>query len=283
MTNPNVDFTVRSYFCLLDSQQLDLLGPLATPDYALHFPGIPEPLNLVGANQLIGSFQAAFPDLRHNIVQIAEPDGRVEVQINATGTQMGDFQGVPASGRSIQTPTHHTFRLENGRIAEHWIQVDLADIMRQISGGPVVAGNGRASLEANKATVRRIYDEMINQENKAVIDETFAEDAVIHDEFTGVSVGRESFRQLIGVFDSAFPHHRVVVEAVIAEGDYVSVLHTHHATHSGPFMHLAPTGKSIVVNGLELYRLVDGHIVEFWRKDDDVSLLMQLGAMPEPA
>lgn len=43
-----------------------------------------------------------------------------------------------------------------------------------------------------------------------------------------------------------------------------------------------PTGQSVVVNGLELFRVVDGRIVEFWRKDDDVSLLMQLGFLPAP-
>lgn len=62
----------------------------------------------------------------------------------------------------------------------------------------------------------------------------------------------------------------------------MAVLHTHTATHTGPFMNLAPTGVQAIVNGIELFRLADGEIVEFWRKDDDASLLMQLGAMPAP-
>jgi predicted ester cyclase len=68
-----------------------------------------------------------------------------------------------------------------------------------------------------------------------------------------------------------------------AEGGYVYVLHTHLATHTGPFMHLAPTGRRVVVGGVEIFRLRDGKIVEFWRKDDDASLLMQLGILPAPA
>jgi steroid delta-isomerase-like uncharacterized protein len=138
------------------------------------------------------------------------------------------------------------------------------------------------STEQNKSLVRRLYDELINQENKAVIDEIFAGDVIIHDPFMGTMAGSEAFRQLLGVFDSAFPGHRVNVEQVVAEGDYISVLHTHTATHTGPFMNIPPTGKQIVVNGLELFRFEDGKIVEFWRKDDDVSLLMQLGALPAP-
>jgi predicted ester cyclase len=190
-------FTVRSYFCMIDSGQLELLGHFAAPGYVLHFAGLPQPLDQAGAAQLIGGIRAAFPDLRHHIEQISERDGRIVVQIKATGTQQGDFQGAPASGRPIAVPSTHTFHFEGNLIAEHWIEVEMAEIMRQISGGPAVAGNG-------------------------------------------------------------------------------------HATNTGPFMHLAPTGKSVMVNGLEMFRVVDGQIVEFWRKDDDVNLLMQLGAMPAP-
>lgn len=136
------------------------------------------------------------------------------------------------------------------------------------------------STEANKVLVRRIFEELINQENKAVIDEAFAPDVTIHDPFSGTTHGREAFRQLLGMFDAAFPGHRVAVEELIAEGDKVAVLHTHYATHNGPFMGLPPTGKQIVVNGLELFRLQDGKIAEFWRKDDDVSMLAQLGLLP---
>ncbi len=138
------------------------------------------------------------------------------------------------------------------------------------------------STEQNKAIVSRIYEELINQENKGVIDEIYAENVIIHDPFMGTMTGVGAFKQLLSVFDTAFPGHRVKVEHIMAEGDYVAVLHTHTATHTGPFMNLPPTGKTAVVNGIELFRLSDGKIVEFWRKDDDVSLLMQLGALPTP-
>jgi predicted ester cyclase len=99
---------------------------------------------------------------------------------------------------------------------------------------------------------------------------------------TGDARGVDAFHQLLGMFDAAFPHHRVTVEAIVSQGDLVSVLHTHTATHAGVFMGMPPTGKSVVVNGLELFRIYDGKITEFWRKDDDVSLLMQLGMLPTP-
>jgi predicted ester cyclase len=134
--------------------------------------------------------------------------------------------------------------------------------------------------ETNKMTVHRVFEEMINQEKRGVIDELFAPDVIIHDPMMGTAVGANAFRQLMAVFDAAFPGHRVTVEHVLADGEYVSVLHTHTAVHNGPFMEILPTGRQVKVNGLELFRLCNGRIVEFWRKDDDVSLLMQLGVMP---
>ena len=138
------------------------------------------------------------------------------------------------------------------------------------------------SIEQNKTIVSRLYDEVLNQENKAVIDEIFDENVTIYDPFTGATKGPDSFRQLLGMFDTAFPGHRVSVQQVVAEGDYVTVLHTHHATHTGPFMGMPGTGKQVNVEGLELFHLENGRITEFWRKDDNVSLLIQLGIMPAP-
>lgn len=137
----------------------------------------------------------------------------------------------------------------------------------------------------NKRTVARLYDEVINQERGAVIDEIFAPDVVVHDPLSGTSQGIDAFKGLMAFFNAAFPGHRVSVEGIVADGDQVAVLHTHTATNSGSFMGMPPTGKTVLVNGVEYFRLRDGKVVEFWRKDDDVSMLMQLGviAMPQPA
>jgi predicted ester cyclase/quinol monooxygenase YgiN len=134
----------------------------------------------------------------------------------------------------------------------------------------------------NASIVRRNFDELINQEKKSVIAEIYAPNVLIHDPIMGTVQGCEAFDNLLGMFDTAFPHHRVTVDEIVSQGDLVCVLHTHTGTHNGPFMGMSATGKTVVVNGLELFRLHDGKIVEFWRKDDDVSLMMQLGMLPPP-
>jgi predicted ester cyclase len=98
--------------------------------------------------------------------------------------------------------------------------------------------------------------------------------------FGGTSHGLDAFKQIWGLFGSAPPGHCVTIEAIIAEGDMVAVLHTHDAKHTGPFMGIPPTGRELVEPGTELYRVVDGKIVEFWRFDADAILLRTLGLVP---
>ncbi len=47
----------------------------------------------------------------------------------------------------------------------------------------------RSAPEANKALLLRFYEEVINQEDKAVINAIFAPDAILHDPFTGTQQG----------------------------------------------------------------------------------------------
>lgn len=134
--------------------------------------------------------------------------------------------------------------------------------------------------ETNRAIVERFYEELINRENHAVIDELVVPAITIHDPLTGKMTGALALRQLIALFDMAFPGHRVTIHRILVDGEYVTVVHTHHVTHGGEFMGLPPTGRSFDVAGLELLRVVDGQIVEFWRHDDDAGMLRALGLLP---
>lgn len=178
------------------------------------------------------------------------------------------------------------FRAERSAAVNTYSDVLANTHIRSADNGAAAgpdSAEGPRRLADHKALVARIYEELINQENKQVIDEIFHEDVVLHDPFIGVLCGPPAFRQLLAIFDLAFPGHTVTVEGMVAEGDKVAVLHTHTATHTGDFMGAAGTGRTAVVPGIELFRVQEGKIVEFWRADWDVSLLMQLGILPPPA
>ena len=135
--------------------------------------------------------------------------------------------------------------------------------------------------EQNKEIVRRVYQDIFDANNPAAIDALFAPDVIVHDPITGDSQGIEAYRQLAAFFLSAFPQENTDLQIFVAEGDYVTVLHTHHAVNSGSFLGMPPTGKTVHVPGLELYRIQNGRIIEFWRHDDDAGLMRQLGLLPQ--
>ena len=135
--------------------------------------------------------------------------------------------------------------------------------------------------EQNKAIVRRLYDEAVGQGKFDVIDELVDPNVVEHEEFPGSSPGREGVKELFAMFRGAFPDLEFVAEDMIAEGDKVAARITVRGTHKGPFLDIAPTGKQVSVSAIDIFRFANGKIVEHWGVMDQMSMMQQLGAIPQ--
>jgi steroid delta-isomerase-like uncharacterized protein len=122
---------VRRFFTALDAQDLATVGDLLAPNYRLHFDGNPEMDREAGLG-FFGAFLTAFPDIRHQIEdQLADGD-RVASRIVVSGTHQHDLMGIPASGRSITIGAINIARLEDGKIAEHWVNSDALGMLGQL-------------------------------------------------------------------------------------------------------------------------------------------------------
>jgi steroid delta-isomerase-like uncharacterized protein len=141
------------------------------------------------------------------------------------------------------------------------------------------------STEANKAIVRRFYEEVFNQRNIDAIDE------LVHAEFTNndptpvASRDPESMKQFIKTITQAFPDHHHAIEDLISEGDKVVMRCTLTATHQGQFpgfLKMPPTGKAICQRQIHILRVQDGKLAEHWVVRDDLTMMQQLGLIPQP-
>jgi steroid delta-isomerase-like uncharacterized protein len=93
-------------------------------------PGVPS--NSQGFKGFVTMFRTAFPDLHYRIDdEIAEGD-RVVQRTTASGTMKGDFQGMPASGKSAAWQEIHITRFANGKAVEHWGVVDQLSMLQQL-------------------------------------------------------------------------------------------------------------------------------------------------------
>lgn len=131
------------------------------------------------------------------------------------------------------------------------------------------------------ALVRRFYDEVVNGGNLDLIDELVAEDFVDHEEFPGMATDREGVKAFMGMMQEAFDGFRIDAEQLVAEGDIVAARITMRGTHSGEFMGVPATGKQIEVPGFDMVRFADGKVAEHWGVTDAMTMMQQLGALPE--
>ena len=133
----------------------------------------------------------------------------------------------------------------------------------------------------NKAVAMRWQDMFrSSQENLSKLDEFLAADFVSHSAPPGLDPGIEGVKQMVRIFQIAFPDMGGAVEDVVAEGDKVVVRFSGTGTHQGEFFGIPPTGKPIKSTGINIFRIEDGKIVEHWNNADDLGVMQQLGVFP---
>jgi steroid delta-isomerase-like uncharacterized protein len=136
------------------------------------------------------------------------------------------------------------------------------------------------SIEENKAIAQR-WLEKLNKKETDGAEELLAADFVCY--MPGLPVplrGIEAFKQFTSTLWAAFPDFHYTVEEMVAEGDKVDMRWNAHATHTGAFMGIPPTGKQITVTGTNTYRITSGKIVEQRSDYDPWGILRQLGVFP---
>ena len=77
-------------------------------------------------------FTAAFPDQHYEFEDIIAAGDKVVIRGTYSGTHKGNFAGIPPTGKSFSIVEIDIFRIEGGRIAEHWDAADTASMQRQL-------------------------------------------------------------------------------------------------------------------------------------------------------
>ena len=131
---------------------------------------------------------------------------------------------------------------------------------------------------ANKALVRRFYREVYVNWNMGLADDVVARQFISHDWPEPGPTGPKAFRDYYSAIRSAVPDARYEVDDLIAEGNRVVVRWRLLGTHKGEFRGIAPTGRPIVLNGIAIYRVDDGKLMERWVVSDLHGLLEEIEA-----
>jgi steroid delta-isomerase-like uncharacterized protein len=135
--------------------------------------------------------------------------------------------------------------------------------------------------EANRVLVRRGFEEGMNRRNFKVFDQIISPKYVNHNMPTPMP-GPEGFKHAVGVFTSAFPDFHVTIEDIVSEEDRVVTRGYFSGTHKGAFMNVPPTGRTVKVQYIDMWRFEEGKAVENWVQMDMLGLMQQIGAIPAP-
>ncbi|MEN3316591.1 MAG: hypothetical protein V7605_2825 [Acidimicrobiaceae bacterium] len=131
-------------------------------------------------------------------------------------------------------------------------------------------------------TLRRMFDELINEGRMEVADELFAEDFVDHGPMGDIQ-GRDAFKELVATWRSAVPDVHCVLENIFSEGELSGWVVRTTGTHTGDGMGFPATGRHFETLSANVGRFSNGLAVEHWSEQGMFPMLMQLGVLPPPA
>jgi predicted ester cyclase len=123
-----------------------------------------------------------------------------------------------------------------------------------------------------KTLVRRYYDRVLNGRELDAVAGYFADERLA----AGIRGGCFSYFE-------AFPDLHASIEELIAEGDRVFCRATLTGTHDGEYKGIPPTGRHVVSESAEVFRVRDGRFVGYWCLADVAGLIRQLTEEPPVA
>ncbi len=112
--------------------EVDVLAP----DYVAHAPGLSGPLDLEAWTQFTAAFVEAFPDLRLTVEEIFSNGDMVAARVAFRGTHRGEFQGIPPTDKQVAFSSIEIDRMVDGKVQEHWFEMDLLSLMGQLGAIP---------------------------------------------------------------------------------------------------------------------------------------------------
>ncbi len=275
-----------------NARQLGRLGEFFAEDYVEHRPAPGAPPGIEGLRAMLGQMEEAFPDVVHTIDDIVASGDLVGFRATVAGTHKGSMMGMPATGKEISVAAIGIVRVKDGKIIEHWGNSDDVRMMRQLG---MVPDEGVPPAPPEAAPDRLIRDtsvpnddalattarwlEVFDHEDYDVLDELIADGYQDHGPAIGLS-DVQAMKDFMAQLKGAFPDMVTKVEATVAEGGMVATHWSATMTHTGDFMGMPATGKTVHMTGSMFDRVSGGQIHDHWEIVDEMAMMAQLGQMP---
>jgi steroid delta-isomerase-like uncharacterized protein len=200
----------------------------------------------------------AHPELKTLLV-----DGeRAAVEAEFVGSQVAEFAGIIATGKTVRVPYSVAYELERDRIKTLRIYSLMQGLLEQLSA------------PSNEALLRGYYEALADS---SAMQQLLTEDFTFHapNSVAGAR-GFERHRQFLAWHRGVLPDQHFEIEEVVADPSRGAVRWTLTGTQHAEFLGVAPTGRRVAVTGQDFFRVADGRIAELWRSFDLREMVRQL-------
>jgi steroid delta-isomerase-like uncharacterized protein len=113
-----------------------VIDELFAANFHAHNPGIPDGGSREGFKQFNSVFRSAFPDLRTIRDEVIAEGDQVVTRFTAHGTQTGELQGIPPTGKPMTVTGIEIVRVSGGKIVEAWVEFDQLGMLQQLGVVP---------------------------------------------------------------------------------------------------------------------------------------------------
>ncbi len=124
---------IRRYFEQIDAKRdVSVLDEFLAPDVVDHSPSPGFTSDFEGMRQAFAHFLTATPDGYHDVEDMIAEGDKVVTRVYAYGTQTGELFGIPPTGKRMTSTGIAIHRVADGKIVEHWGEVDTLGVLRQL-------------------------------------------------------------------------------------------------------------------------------------------------------
>ncbi|SCK15550.1 conserved hypothetical protein, steroid delta-isomerase-related [Variovorax sp. HW608] len=121
---------VRRFFAAIEAADFQVFDQIVAENYNDHLAG--QTPGREALKQYFAGLHAAFADLKLPISEILAEGDKVAVLNAVQGVHKGEFAGLRPTGRPIDAMAFQLYRIQDGRLAEHWEVADFATLLRQL-------------------------------------------------------------------------------------------------------------------------------------------------------
>jgi steroid delta-isomerase-like uncharacterized protein len=134
-TDDNKNIARRFIEEVMAGGKMDAVDSLVTADFRPHSWGN-MPAGTAAFKQAMKRVAAGLSDTRMIIEDMIAEGDKVAVRLTAHGVHKGEFMGMKPTGKAYTIPEIHIFRIQGGKISEHWREADMLGMMQQLGALP---------------------------------------------------------------------------------------------------------------------------------------------------